>query len=119
MTRNVGGSILPSNDRQILQPIKTGFGPMQVRVLPEQDTHGIFMGEELLARHPNGYSCYELAKRCRAVTSLRRAIEQADYIRACGGWVSDVFYFFLKDSVWPGQPFTPYCRGCCRPSRFT
>ena len=98
-TRNVGGSILPSNDRQILQAVDSFYGTMQVRVLLDADSHGLFLGDTECARHPNGYSCHELAKRCQSRTTLPRAIEQADYIRACGGWVSEIFYFFLKDAA--------------------
>lgn len=85
-TRHVGGSLLPSNNSRILQPM----GKLQVRVLPELDTHGLFFtheqGEMLIAIHPNGFSCYELAERMSAgVDNAQRAIDQAQYILNCGG----------------------------------
>lgn len=83
--RNIGGSILPSSDPSILQPIQTRAGEVQVRVLAEQDTHGLFQGDTLLAQHPNGYSCHALAKRMR---DMRDAASQADYIVRCGGEVT-------------------------------
>ncbi len=80
-TRHIGGSLLPSNDRQVLMPL----GSLCVRVLAAEDTHGLYDGDEPLAKHPNGYSCYELAKRIR---SGRCAREQAEYIVACGGTIT-------------------------------
>lgn len=81
--RNVGGSILPSNDAQILKP----RADLQVRVIAEHDTHGLFRVSDgtLLARHPNGYSCAELMKR---IISGKKPREQAEYIVMCGGHVS-------------------------------
>ena len=81
--RNVGGSLLPSNDRQVLTPL----GSLCVRVIAAEDTHGLYDGDELLAKHPNGYSCHELATRMHR--GLRdRALQQAEYIVACGGTVT-------------------------------
>lgn len=82
--RHVGGSLLPSSSPRILQP----FAGLQVRVIEAEDTHGLFDIEsgELLAKHPNGFSCYSLAERIR---DGRRAIEQADYIVACAGVVTE------------------------------
>lgn len=81
--RNIGGSILPSNDARILTPI----GPYRVRVIERDDTHGLFSleADELLAEHPNGYSCYSLAERLLASKGAR---EQAEYIVRCGGTVT-------------------------------
>lgn len=88
MPRNVGGSLLPSNEARILRPVETPFGVLQVRVIAELDTHGLFhkhaQGETLLATHPNGYSCFELLERM-ARGDRARALEQARYILACGG----------------------------------
>jgi hypothetical protein len=86
----IGGSILPSSDPQILQVFQGKHGSFQVRPLPELDTYGLFLDEkQLLAMHPNGYSCHELAKRILAVwdgkSDVKRAMEQFDYILACGG----------------------------------
>lgn len=85
--RHVGGSLLPSNNQQILTPVKTSHGTLQVRVITEQDTHGLFDTDsnELLAQHPNGFSCHDLAVRLR---DRRRPAEQAAYIVACGGLVT-------------------------------
>lgn len=88
MSRHVGGSLLPSNEARILQPVVTSFGTLQVRVIAELDTHGLFhkhaAGESLLATHPNGYSCYELLDRM-AKREIDRAVEQVKHILDCGG----------------------------------
>jgi hypothetical protein len=88
MARNIGGSLLPSNEARILQPVETPFGTLQVRVIAELDTHGLFhkhaRGESLLATHPNGYSCYALLERM-AAHETDRAVEQTKYILNCGG----------------------------------
>lgn len=88
MTRNIGGSLLPSNEARILQPVETSFGTLQVRVIAELDTHGLFhkhdKGESLLATHPNGYSCFALLERM-AIDNVEGVIDQVKYILACGG----------------------------------
>ena len=88
MSRNIGGSILPSNDPHILQPVETPHGVLQVRVIAELDTHGLFFkskaGETLLATHPNGYSCRSLLERM-VVNNAVRTREQVQYILDCGG----------------------------------
>jgi hypothetical protein len=95
-SRHIGGSILPSSDARILQPQKGAYGTLQVRAMPELDTHGLFLSdgqhynaEQLLAMHPNGYSCHALANRILAAWSGDRnvsyAMEQFDYILTCGG----------------------------------
>lgn len=41
---------------------------LRVRPLPDLDTYGLFYNEKrLIARHPNGYSCRNLAERILAV----------------------------------------------------
>lgn len=86
--RHVGGSILPSNEPRILQPVETPFGILQVRVIAELDAHGLFRrhaaGELLLATHPNGYSCRELLDRMVARQG-DRVRQQVQYIMDCGG----------------------------------
>lgn len=86
--RHVGGSLLPSNEPHILQAVQTPFGTLQVRVIAELDTHGLFhkhkAGESLLATHPNGYSCHALLERM-AAREIDRAVEQVKYILDCGG----------------------------------
>lgn len=88
MARNIGGSLLPSNETRILQPVETSFGTLQVRVIAELDTHGLFhkhaRGESLLATHANGYSCYALLERM-AAKNVERVRQQAQYILDCGG----------------------------------
>jgi len=87
--RNIGGSILPSSDPSILKPINTPVGTMQVRAIPEEDTHGLFDVEsgELIAEHANGYSCHNLADLiCQG--NGPRARQQALHIIACGGKVT-------------------------------
>ena len=86
--RHVSGSLLPSNEPRILQPVNTPFGVLQVRVIPELDTHGLFhkhdRGESLLATHGNGYSCHCLLERM-ARGDADKVREQAQYILDCGG----------------------------------
>ncbi|WP_316196631.1 hypothetical protein [Bradyrhizobium sp. SZCCHNS3053] len=91
--RHVGGSILPSSSSRILQPVDTPKGTLQVRVIPELDTHALVArhgnGESLLATHPNGFSCHVL------LTELQRgnrakAEKQIAYILDCGGTARNV-----------------------------
>ena len=99
--RHVGGSILPSNSSAILSPVDTPHGRLQVRVIPAEDTHGLFAVEsgELLAKHPNGFSCHSLATRIR---DGKGAVEQADYIVRCGGIVTKAgrAIAFAADPLW-------------------
>lgn len=85
--RHIGGSIFASNNPEILKPVTTSHGVLQVRVMSKQDTHGLFVvdGDVLLAQHPNGFSCHSLATRLR---DGGKAQEQADYIVKCGGVVT-------------------------------
>ncbi|OWZ90417.1 hypothetical protein B9J07_27920 [Sinorhizobium sp. LM21] len=97
MTRHIGGSLLPSADSRTYEIKQGKHGNFQTRALPELDTHGLFFdsgdghGFQLIASHPNGFSCDELAKRIidaweknNAWTSAK-AITQFDYILDCGG----------------------------------
>ena len=81
---NIGRSILPSSCPAILEPVKCSFGVLQVRPQPEIDTHSLFLGDTIIASHPNGFSCYSLAVRLQK-QEWERAIEQANYIIRCGG----------------------------------
>jgi len=87
--RNIGGSLLPSSDPSILEPINTPVGAMQVRAIPEEDTHGLFDVDsgELIAKHANGYSCRELAERISKGNGADARM-QSLYIIACGGKVT-------------------------------
>lgn len=82
-------SILPNSDMTILQPINTVHGVFHVKLIEGLDDHGLFFNDSLLAIHNNGYSCHNLAKRIIEVWEGKRdrdyAIEQFDYILACGG----------------------------------
>lgn len=86
--RHVSGSLLPSSEPRILQPVATPFGVLQVRAIPELDTHGLFhkhdRGESLLVTHGNGYSCHCLLERM-VLGDAKRVREQAHYILDCGG----------------------------------
>lgn len=82
--RHVGGSILPSNEARILKPVETPFGTLQVRVIAELDTHGLFHEGSLLATHPNGYSCHVLLEKIVARDS-DGVTRQAQHILDCGG----------------------------------
>jgi hypothetical protein len=89
-THRIGGSLLPSSEPRILQPQVGAHGTLQVRPLPELDTYGLFFNDGiLLATHPNGYSCHGLAERILAAWRGERdvayAMQQFDYILACGG----------------------------------
>lgn len=78
----------PPSDQAILAPIKTEFGVLQVRALPEFDTHALFLahdrGECILVMHPNGYSCHEVAKRMAAKDEVK-VRGQVQHILDCGG----------------------------------
>lgn len=86
--RHVSGSILPSNEPRILTPVETPFGMLQVRVIEELDTHGLFHrhanGESLLATHGNGYSCFNLLEKMVARDN-DAVTRQAQHILDCGG----------------------------------
>jgi hypothetical protein len=82
--KNIGGSILPSSSPKILTPIVCSFGTLQVKAQPELDTHSLFLGDTIIASHPNGFSCHALAERMQKGEWVR-AMEQADYIVRCGG----------------------------------
>lgn len=88
-THQIGGSVLASSDPSILQPMVGAHGTFQVRPCPELDTYCLFFEKSELAMHPNGYSCHNLAKRILEVWEGKRevqyAMEQFDYILACGG----------------------------------
>jgi hypothetical protein len=98
MSRHVGGSLLPSNSKEVLKLRESTLGDLQVRVLESADTHALFyraIGAEtfrMIASHPNGFSCAELADRMihawtMPLTESRcaRVLAQFDYILDCGG----------------------------------
>jgi len=82
--KNIGNSILPSSDARILQPIKFKAGSLVVVPDEAADTHHLVFDGVTLASHPNGYSCYALAKRMIEGGSTN-VMAQADYIIRCGG----------------------------------
>lgn len=93
--QNVGGSILPSNNHEVLRLKEHANGSFQVRVLKEADTHALYFKHPdngdfcMLVSHPNGFSCDELGKRIIDVWNKKgnvdRAMAQFDYILDCGG----------------------------------
>lgn len=94
MARHVSGSLLPSNSPEILKPIETPFGVLQVRVLEPLDSHGLFLTwqpgrETILAEHGNGHSCFELGKRM-IEGNEDRIRQQAQYILDCGGMTRNI-----------------------------
>lgn len=114
MSGNIGGSILPSASLGTYEIKQGAHGSFQTRPLPELDTHGLFhddgrgYGFQLIASHPNGYSCDELAARIiatwrdhNAVTAAR-AISQFDYILDCGGM--GVKRVRIEDLILKGEP---------------
>lgn len=88
-TRHIGGSILPSSDPRILTALQCARGTLQVRALPDEDTHVLFLDDRVVAEHPNGYSCRALAERIRdcwaGKCDAARVLEQFDHILRCGG----------------------------------
>ena len=102
-TRATYGSPLLSPCDSETEQIMTGkHGQLQVRALPDADTFGLFYlanpnedrpllvrGWSILACHPNGHSCKELARRILATWAGKgdgaRAVEQFDFILRCGG----------------------------------
>lgn len=83
-------SILPNSSPEILQPIKSAHGSLQVVWLEAIDAHGLFFQHDrdgsasLLATHHNGFSCHTLAVRI-AAGERERVEDQVEYIRRCGG----------------------------------
>lgn len=86
--RHIGGSLFASSDERILRRIDTPTADLQVRAVPNLDTHILFIsyehGVSMLAEHPNGYSCHALALRIVA-GDVANAKEQAKFIQDCGG----------------------------------
>lgn len=86
--QNIGNSILPSNNDYILRPSQWNDGILQVRPLYEEDTHSLFFTkdgtETVIASHPNGFSCRELADRI-VKGDTERINHQSEFIIACGG----------------------------------
>jgi hypothetical protein len=107
--RHVSGSLLPSNEARILQPVETPFGTLQVRVILELDTHGLFHkhpnGESILVTHGNGYSCYSLLERMVA-KDTQRVRDQIGYILNCGGTARHVDH--IVNSMFPRIAPPPY-----------
>ena len=97
-TTNIGGSILPSSSPQVLSPIATPKGTLQVREMLHLDTHGLFIDSRLVAMHPNGYSCWALAERI-ASGDAARVRQQAQYLLDCGGMT-----IAAESLVWYAQP---------------
>jgi hypothetical protein len=97
MTRHMGGSILPSAGPTTYKRKEGSHGAFETRPLDELDTHGLYfipkpgvlpVEEALIASHPNGFSCDNLAQRMIDGWSsgdAERAMDQFDYILACGG----------------------------------
>jgi hypothetical protein len=93
---HIGGSLFPSNSTEILKPFPSPAGPLQVRTLVDEDTHGLFLGEVLLAKHPNGFSCHALGK---LLLKGGNSKPQADYIVACGGSVTAAGWETVKTGL--------------------
>ena len=88
---NIGNSILPSNNSTILIPIECEFGNLVVNASTMLDTHFLILIKSdntvaILAEHPNGFSCHSLGQNILN-GFLESAIEQANYIKRCGGKV--------------------------------
>lgn len=95
--QNIGGSLLPSSGPTTYREKMGKFGTFQTRPMPDLDTHALFYAPNrgdyagqysLIAMHPNGYTCDELALRMIAAWDsgdTSRALAQAEYVTACGG----------------------------------
>jgi hypothetical protein len=91
--KNIGSSFFSSSCPKILKALEAKFGVLQVVSDIEQDTHHLVLkGEIILASHPNGYSCHELATRLIS-GDVKRSIEQAEYIVRCGGTAKENSFF--------------------------
>ena len=105
---HIGGSLLPSTPRASERIYVHERGTLRVVPSVELDTHfltlGHARGQSLLAEHPNGYSCAELAKRIvnawddPCVVSTRRVLEQAASSVECGGMArpDQAFVHFIE-----------------------
>lgn len=94
---HMGNSLLPSSGPLTYRDKVGKFGTFQTRALPDLGTHGLFYARSagdfagqfsLVAMHPNGYSCDDLAARIIAAWETGdadRAMAQAHYILDCGG----------------------------------
>lgn len=94
-------SILPSSNHQTCDLLTGAHGQLQVRELPIGETFALFYlanpcegrhnlkrGWTMLAVHPNGHSCRQLANRILAAwagADGARALEQFQHILDCGG----------------------------------
>lgn len=89
--RHIGGSILASNNSEVLKPKKGIYGTFETRVMASEDTHALFFEGIRIASHPNGFSCDVLAKRLMTawetgtLEDRKHAVAQFDYILDCGG----------------------------------
>ena len=93
--QNFGNSLLPSHDSNTHREQVTRFGILKVIPWPETEQHALMyedtrkLGFSMLAIHPNGYSCKELANRIIEAWEKRGtaeyALKQFDYILDCGG----------------------------------
>lgn len=95
-----GAPLLSPMNSETCSLMSGKHGQLQIKALPDADTFGLFYlaseaeGEPardwtLLACHPNGHSCKELANRILAAWAGKgdgaRAIDQFDFILRCGG----------------------------------
>lgn len=88
MNKNIGGSIFASNNPRILIPLDFKGGKLIVIPDHELDTHRLEFhksdGIIILASHPNGFSCRNLAERMIGkIDSFPE--KKAEYIVRCGG----------------------------------
>lgn len=82
-------SFLPNSAPHILQPLTGKHGTFLVKWIPILENHGLFFDDRCIATHDNGFSCHNLAQRLLEVWGGKRepeyALQQFDYILACGG----------------------------------
>lgn len=81
--KNIGNSILPSSNSDTFKPVDLPCFRVGVVVASKDlDTHAVLIDGGMVCTHPNGHSCKELLNR---IAAGEKAVEQFDYILACGG----------------------------------
>lgn len=89
MTNHMAGSLLPSHDATVLKHGVINGWTFTIEPVEQLQTYALKVEGSTLAMHPNGFSLKELVKRIADYnatgTGYSRAVDQWDYILACGG----------------------------------
>ena len=107
MKTNIGGSLLPSSGYDTYDLVRIGQGVGRVVRSEDADTHIAMVGSNEskmspIAAHPNGYSCRELLIRMKK-RDFALALNQFNYILACGGMCIKRENFLSMESVFFGK----------------